>query len=495
MIFFNNKHVSGILIAVFLVMGLFFIQYGRIFLDAGFYLDAASRVWHGDMLYHDFFFVQGPVYPYVYGFFFLFTPATVLTGRGISLIFGLITLFLTARLARKLAGQHAVPWAIAGLALSAEHAYFFSSVKLYALTGMLLTASILVLFSRASPRIRYPLAAIFMVAAAGTRLTILPAALVFLLYMIFDGWKAHRTAMLGGIIAAALAGAALALPFLITDPEAVMYNLIKIHVSAESGPFVFGLADKFKVLVKIALVYPVIGLGVILTIREHLLDPGKKIADKQNTLLVLLIGIITAVHISANWFSVGYESVVMPLVAVWTAGALSRLRSRFSPAIAVGLGLISISCFTWQDIPSFSKPTLRQLHEIGRFIAEKTPPTASIAACNGVFALEAGRKNLPPFGGAPFTFTPGWTDAECKRFGGVNPHLMINIFRNKTADMLIFEPQSFSVGFPGFYPVDKSVQHALFDAIHASYTPLKKFPNTGNGEMTLTVFVRRGEVL
>ncbi|MBN1356599.1 glycosyltransferase family 39 protein [bacterium] len=481
------------------VMSLVFIGYGRLFLDSGFYLNAAVKVYEGELLYRDFFYVQGPVYPYVYGAFLNLLGDGVLQARIVSLIFSLIAFAAAAGLAKRWAGPGGALWAGAFLAVSAHHAYFFTSIKLYALTGALLTLSGLVLTGRIPAGIRYPLGSCLAVLALGTRLTVLPGVAVLILFMIVDGWKLERTAVLWGLLSGLAAGCVLAVPFLLAAPEAVYYNIIKIHVSAESGSYVFSLPEKIKVLIKMVLVYPLlIPVGAVV-----LFFPGPAWrmfrARRDMIYIVLTIVVITGAHMSANWFSVGYQSILMPLAAAVSGGILGtvpplNLRKYFI-GTSVAVSFLSGMFFAWQPFWPGPGTVLHHLEDIGRFLRSHVPPEGTVMGCNGVFALDAGCQNEPPFGGAPFTFTPAWNTKECLMYGGINTHMIVRLLDTRKTSVLLLEPGSFSVGFPGFFEVSGRDQSAIFDAVNRNYQPAAVYPNIGNGASTLTAYLPKDDVV
>nr|HPQ41350.1 hypothetical protein [bacterium] len=109
----NAPVIYCALILCFVLMGIYYSFYGRIFLDAGFYLDAARRVMQGEMPYRDFFYVQGPVYPYIYGIPLMLTGPKVLYARWLSLMWGTLALILATRTAHRTGGG--IPGAVIAL--------------------------------------------------------------------------------------------------------------------------------------------------------------------------------------------------------------------------------------------------------------------------------------------------------------------------------------------------------------------------------------------
>lgn len=487
--------ICSSLILVFILMGLFYAVYGRIFLDAGFYLDAARRVMQGEMPYRDFFYVQGPVYPYVYGLPLQWLGLNVFHARLLSLFWGVLALLLAARTAyRNGGGTTGAVIALAALATVPAHAYFFTAVKLYALAGFFLMAAFDVLSRPRPGTARYAAAAVLAILAAATRLTLVPAAVLLILTVIVHSVKYRRTIPWTALVAAGVSAAALSLPFLIADREAVLYNLIGIHTSAASGPYLFSFAKQIRVLAKLVVFYPLLSIGfagiVIAVFKGRLRWKQFGLMDGA---MLAVIGTVTAAHLSANWFSMGYQSVLMPLTAAWIGGLLGRSMGfrgigRTSLVLAAAAALVAGAAGWRQHVWRFDVSAMRSLAFIGEVIEKQVPPSRTVAACNAVFALQAHRRPTGAFGGAPFTYTPRWDDATCRRYGGMNNRMIIDLIQRREPGALLFESDSFAVGFPGFYPVPQETQDAIFDAVGMHYQETARLRNLGGGEMRLIMY-------
>lgn len=487
---------SGLSI-LFIGLGIYYIFFGRPFLDAGFYLNAARETSDGQMPYRDFFFVQGPVYPYVYGTILKATGFTVLTARTLSLCFGLAAIVLAGVTAFRSGGRAGAIIAVAMLATVPSHAYYFSSVKLYSLSAFFLTAAYAVLGSRIPLTLRHTCGLVLVVLAAATRLTLVPAVLVTAIYIIHENHVLRHRFPRTAIGTAAATGLALALPFLIADAEAVIYFLIGIHTSAAAGPYRYPFSKQLRVLLKIALYYPVLILGLSYVICKVCNKNYWRSLKRLDLAMVLSVLTVTAAHLTANWFSPGYQSVLMPLTAVVIGGLSGRWLTAKRPTwigciAGVALMVFSGLC-TWQEHvwteDSASVPG--NLKRIALEIDRNSDSGSPVAACSAVFALQANRPVMSGFGGAPFTYTPNWTDAQCRRFGGLNNHLLIDLLNKKEAGALLFEANSFSVGFPGFYPVPETVQEDIFTAIDANYVKINALPSLGDGGPNLVLYIPR----
>jgi hypothetical protein len=482
---------------IYAAASVFYLFYGRIFLDSGFYLNAATQVYQGHLPYRDFFFVQGPVYPYVYGAFLKGFGVSVLSGRLVSIFFGLVSFSSAVFMARRWGGNNGACWAAAFLAGSLHHAYYFSAIKLYALTGALLTAAAAILTGTRSGWLRYSLGASLAVLALGTRLTVLPGVCLMFLFIVIDGWKTDRRAVIGGIATGIMTGIILSVPFLLADREAVLYNLINIHVSAESGIYLFSMFEKMKVLVKLMVAYPLTGLG-ILGMLVFARKSWKTIRSNHGMVIMLsVILVITAAHLAANWFSVGYQSILMPLAAAVIGSILGTVITPDHRRVFIAIALIAVlvSNVLIASEPVWQGPgtVLNHVNNVGTFIRDQMPDNGTIAGCNGVFALHAGCANEPPFGGAPFTFTPGWDEVTCRRFGGINADMFNRMLADRVPAMVLLEPDSFSVGFPGFFKVDQDIQTSITNTLSNHYRKIDTFPNLGGGELTLNAYIPKAE--
>ena len=489
-----SKTICLFLLAVFLVMGVFYSYYGRIFLDAGFYLNASREVYQGRLPYRDFFFVQGPVYPYVYGLPLKMTGFHLLYARWLSLVFGMLTLGFTAIIASRSGGKTGSIIALAAIATVPSQAYFFCSVKLYALTAFFITGAFAVLGSRRSPAIRFTFGLIMALLAAATRLTMIPALLIIMLYIILESHRIGLRFPWIPLLVVTSVGLAISIPFLIIAREEVYYFLLGIHTSASEGPYLFNFFKQMKVLGKLILYYPILTMSFGFIISKSILQRMRSGLGFLEWTIVAVILVVTAVHLTANWFSLGYQSVIIPLMAAFSGGLAGRCidGNRISrPVITVsllliaGVGISTGGQYIWMN----SVSVIRNLNFITEVIEKKSAPGTSVAACSAVFALEAGRPVADSFGGAPFTYTPSWDDEQCRRFGGVNNRILLDLLSRQEPGVLILEKDSFSVGSPGFFPVPDELQNEIFDAIDNNYTPVATFRNLGNGDLDLTMYI------
>jgi len=494
----NEKTAIISLLTIFIFAGIFYSFYGRVFLDAGFYLNASREVYRGQMPYRDFFFVQGPVYPYVYGLPLLFVGYKVLYARWISLVLGILTIYLAGWTAGKTSNSTGKLIALTAVATVPFHAYFFSSIKLYALTGFLLTAAFACFSSNLSNKIRYTAGLTLALLAAASRLTLVPILLIAVIYVLSDSFSKKEGIPWIALSSFTIIAILLAGPFLLADHKAVIYNLIGIHTSASSGPYLFSFSKQLKVILKLIVFYPVLTIGSGYIIYKITRSRSINLLSRLDWAMLSSIGAVSLVHLTANWFSMGYQSPVMPLTATLTGSLTGRLLN--TDRIPRPMLLITGTCILLAWFTSWNKPiwrndvsTARSLAFIEQIIREHTPEKGKIASCNAVFTLQANRENASEFGGAPFTYTPGWSDEQCERYGGMNNSMITGMIKRREIDALLFEPDSFAIGFPGFYPVSQKNQKEIENAISDNYVIAAKLRNLGNGEMDLIMMIPNTE--
>jgi hypothetical protein len=493
-----------------LVLLVFYLHYGPVYLDAGFYLYASKLVYEGRAPYLDFFFVQPPVYPYVYGLPGLIWGNTVRTARWTSFFFALVGLGFILRAAWLRQGALGAAIAAVLIGLNAFHAYSMVVTKLYALSAFWVALFAWAAVGRPS-RGRESFAAVALAVGVCTRLTLLPALVAWLVYLLWKRRARAWPALLGAVATGILINGW----FILRDPVQVYYNLFGIHTSAHAGPYKHGLMNK---------------LGVVShLVRDHLLffallvwvavlawrgwrgrragagggigGGGSPVGERglDAALWAAVIG-VTLAHASANWFAPSYQSIIYPLAALlvsWrVAAALNNPGFRaFRRRALVALGVAGLftplaygARSTWRVE---GMDALEGLDRVGAYIAEHTPPEGKILTCNAFYALAAGREVVAGFEGAPFTYCPGWERARCRKYSAVNDEMIVDLLRRRVPAALVLYEDSFAVGFPGFYPVDPAAQARLFAVIEEEYELAAEFPNIRGGPMLLRVYLPR----
>ncbi|MBN2382316.1 glycosyltransferase family 39 protein [bacterium] len=489
--------------SVMTLMLVCFWRYGYIHLDGGYYVSAGYGVAHGHVPYRDFFFPQGPIYPYVYGLFHLLFGSTVQTTRLLSLIWALIIFILLYKHTLHAAGLFAATIATLLLGLNSFIAYFLVVEKLNALSGCLLLAGC-ILFMRQQNDWRLHIGLTLLSLAVMTRYTLLPVLVPVYLWLI---WQNRRTPVIvvRAIFLQCVVMAALTLPFLVLCPEQFLYGIIGVHVSAGAGSiYHFGLMNKLGAISQLARynsLLLLITFPVLLTLlfrktrRTVFLDP-------REWVLWIGLGLVSLAHFLANWCHASYQVPVIPLWIMLASVGFARyvhsfqysfIKKAFGLALLMG-GLLSVigysHNFIWFDGHTPASPFLE---DVALEVRKYTQPDARIITDQPLIAHQAKRQLLHGFEGAPFTYTPFWTTERCRLFSTVNDAMLAEMLSNQEADMIVIGPEAFRMASPGFVIVDQSRFDQTWALINRYYQQVSKIANFAGTKEPITLYRPRFE--
>ncbi|NLF24212.1 MAG: hypothetical protein GX589_00950, partial [Deltaproteobacteria bacterium] len=199
--------------------------------DEGFYLLAAKLVTEGKLLYHDFFFPQMPLLPYVYGGWLSLYGMTWQSARIFAaLLTALIGVLLYMR-AAKLFGALYGGAAVILFCASALVFTIYTTATTYALSTLLLFLSYLVLCSDGKLRIKFPIAGALLALAVTSRLMFAAVLPAFLLFILINErpWKVSLYA-LSRFCVGFVIGLCLNLWFILPSPELFYFNNLGYHL-------------------------------------------------------------------------------------------------------------------------------------------------------------------------------------------------------------------------------------------------------------------------
>ena len=485
------------------MLSLLHVFMGRSFLDSGFYLYAAKLVYQGQIPYRDFFFVQPPLYPYIYGLVMKIAGVSILTARLTSMLFGIVTLILAVHLARRIGGLYAGFITAGLLGFNVFLSYNFSVSKLYALTAFFLTAGTVFLSRYAETGRGICMPAFLLALTTGTRIALFPLAAVFFLYLLLHERKISRS-LLAAFAVYLITTAVIFLPFLVlAGTDVVYYHLVGIHASADaSGPYHFGMMNKIAVLSKLVRENFVIVFLFIAAcfLKGTPLPRSDSVARRRSLFfsfyLPAVLAVYFLVHFAANWFTTDYLTVIFPLAAVWTGYRITRvesLRLKFSARIGCLflLGcLMGAFAYGKRDIMfhegSFLSPYFPSL---AAYIPEHVPPGGKLAVLNPLIAIQSGRDVVHGFEGMPPTYTPEWSDEKCARFNSVNNNRLKTIFRDREAAALVIDGEIFGIAFPRFVPVPQPERDAIINEMKKYYRKAATFPPFVSGGSDVEVYL------
>ncbi len=497
--------------------------------DEGWYLYAARMVTHGCLPYRDFAFTQGPVMPLVYAAFEpLVRVAGLAGGRLATAVLGLAAAALAARLARRLApnGTRAAA-ALAAFALAAVNvyqSYFFTVVKTYALTALLLLAGFLLLAhgwrrARAWP---WLLAGACLALAAATR----SSAGIVLPIVVAGLWVARRRQApprawwLTGLGAAA-AGALVVLPFLVMAPRAFLFFVVGFHTLRDGGSGALALAYKLGFCSRLVQAYFVaiaVGLGAAIAAvaRRATAAPGSaaRAPDPAAAILQPLAWLsgaaVTLVHLMAPFPYDDYQAFIMPLLAAVLAAVLAATAARLAGEraaawVAAGVLLLSMAASVssplnqdwfiqgrdriWWRVKDRSP--LAALRDVAARIRRETRPGDVLLTQDPYLAVESGRRLPPGLEMGQFSYFPDLTDATAETLHVLNRAGFERLLRTTEAPMAALSGYALAIAAPAVVPVS-AADTARFRAIlRERFDLADRIPRFGQAYTTLELYRRR----
>jgi predicted AlkP superfamily phosphohydrolase/phosphomutase len=479
-----------ILFPVYAVFSLLYLISGQLHLDEGAYLYASRAVYQGAVPYRDFFFLQPPLFPYIYGFIQLIFSG-LLYARLTSILFGFLTILILMKFVQRLSDREGSYVFLALITMTPFQLYFFSISRLYSLTAFFLSAGVLLIFEKQQPNYRRAVFGLCALALGlGTRLTILPFFLLACGYVLVKARDA-KSKVLPPVIAVLML-AAVYLPFiLLTGLDRFWFNIAGMNLSLHANDIHAAFAQKLRATFQLFRFYfPVWILLIPLMLRFA--ASIRNISFKNlfsavtGHLAVLWIGVLgmLVVHSSARIYQVSYQTIIMPLLCVlvaieWRkmylqADRQSRLlfRSCFAALWIVGIvayGRTSISIIN-------GKPALMALHEQAAFIARHTQPHDKVFSADSPLAVtESGRDVLRGMAGSDLF--PDWSTEKCLEYNVLNFDIMTDHVQNQEGALLIMGDKSFKKSLPHLENIPEETRNAFLGVIDEFYETIGVFPN------------------
>jgi len=295
--------IGAALAAVYVPMALFRL----VDADEGIYLLNAKLALNGQLPYHDFFYPQMPLLPYVYGLWMELFGVSWYSGRLLSALLAVaLGLLVYAHVARLTGSRPLGVVAASLLASSTLGLAWLSVAKTFSLATLLLFASYAVVFS-SRHRWKYFFSGFLLGLAIDTRLylvVVIPLMVIHLIRTATADRGLHLARFSVGLIIALLPNEF----FLLMDPEVYFFNILGVH--AIRTPFgLVGLASQ-----KLELLANLLGL-----------DSTYGVSSLQFTLLLLL-------NVAALVATL--RSKELPPLAAWIALAVMAVSLVPTPAYA-----------------------------------------------------------------------------------------------------------------------------------------------------------------
>ena len=479
------------------------VWWGGVNQDEGWYLYAAKLVGEGKIPYRDFFFTQGPVFPYIYS---AMPVCGLLSGRLTTFAISLLSLLAAVAFARRLVAKecrNAVSLAVfALLGCNLYHAYFTSIPKTYALGSLFVMLGFLLLSHR-----WHFLSAVSFALASGTRIS-----LVLILGVVGAGLLVTRFRSLRWIPfgVGGLTGLFLVYGFFALDQGALRGLLAAQAYHAGRGGF-----DPFftiGALCRLARGYLASGTVLFAAVAF-----GRSIGDVRSAsgsgaaslelrwMAGCAFAAVFLLQLSAPFPYDDYQVPVMPLVAVLIA-ALFAERSvsrgnamRFWFPVLVS-GMCAVGSPLLQDWMTNGhdrfwslkkdKSELAQIRDVARRLEALDPGGTMLLTQDLYLAVEMGRKVPDGLEMGPFSYFPGLSDSDAKSFNVMNTRRMEALLRSAPCRLAAFSGYGFAISAPQGGETSKNVQKRFRESLGVGYRKVADIPYFGQNHTTLECFLK-----
>ncbi len=440
----RTNEIYILLISIYLVFAIFYVFFGDMNYDEGWYLYASKAVYFGKTPYIDFSYTQSPLLPYIYGIPQLLFGPSLYVGRLTSLFFGILTCIFTIKVAEKFGGKVGAVIALALISLSPFTIYFFTIVKTYALTAFFIALSFYFLF--ANENIKNPaksmLAAFFISLSLGVRFSILPVVFLLVIYILYTERYNIRTIVLtiGTVL---ITSGLLFLPFLIINKDLLIFNLIGYHLG-ETGSslieyffnktfssltIISSIVNKFFVI----LILMSVGLILLLGKRKHFKDYLKIYVLYMAVFSVFFVNLIPCQPYDE------YLVILVPLASILAGYGFSEIynNSKHLLLMALFLILLEASLQNRMGVTSYGYKLIHETEEMADYIKNHTPEDGKLLAFSTYVAVRAEREVLPGFEMSLFSYHPSWSNDKAEKYKVINKDLLNQRIKSKSASAIL----------------------------------------------------------
>lgn len=441
---------------------LFFLHFGALNADEGFYGLASRAVMDGAMPYRDFGFSQTPFVPYINGAVMKMVGFGFLEQRAVNVLWAVCALVIGFLfLLRRGNPRAAVTFGLL-MVSSLGWLSFCAKGKTYALTGLfLMLMGVGGLSTR--PGIGRVLAVLIPgVLAIGCRLPVLPVVALAVVGLMFESGS-YRRALGIGLAGISLVGIGL-YPFASSDwPGFVFWNL-DFHLRSEA---VRDLAFRLRGFAAVSLPVWIVGFA-ILSMQWRLF----RLSDFRTWLIVGLV--LTVVF---NLGSVGgygeYAVPLVPLSAVLVAGPLTVWLGMELRRVRVWVTVVVLATGLLLR-PDLDFEVSRDVEAMASLLRQTVPMTDEIFGSSPVVALESGHRFPAPFLMGKFAVTEDLSDREAARVHMLTPDSFATLLESETLGAVVLSvwtKWNFAWSAPSYRVLSRSGSETISGALDAHFEP------------------------
>ena len=504
----NYTKIVVLLLLFYILVGCFYMFFGSVNEDEGWYLYAGKLVYQGKVPYSDFSYTQAPLLPYIYGIpQFLFGTSLYL-GRITSLLLGIMTLLLSIVISNRLAGKLAAVISGTAISLNLYSIYFLTITKTYSLTAFFLSVSVFFLVSRINKWARYSLSTIFLCLAAGTRLSTISAIPILFIYLfVFE--KENKRYFLLSMGAGIITIAAIFLPFFLRNQDLFWYNIIGFHMALYNAFNISSLIqDRIDTLFSIDQAFSFMIVAVISGAASFFVYNIKRMpkAFLNHGIYLYLAGILAIIFFSnflPGYSHAEYQVIILPIIAVLAGCIYSKYYEKFSTPERKSM-VITVICILLLvnlisqgphhiDISGHRLP-LEEISQITDHIKKHVPKNEPIFTYHTYLAVQSQRNVLPGLEMAIFSYYPEWDTQTAQRYHVTNNEIAKKFITSQKAAAVILTDYDFNYSIT-CVPLDEKEQenkrNEILTLIRKYYYLDKKMDSFGQRQDKVYVYLRK----
>lgn len=476
-------------------LALFYLWYGDVNIDEGWYLRAANLVFDGKIPYRDFPFYQAPLSAYVYGISQVAAGPGILAGRLTTLAVAFVTLAAGIRTCWLLGGRAA---ALLFPVLFGVHPivlFAFTTVRTEALTSAFLVLALWSTVERWPDRARWTGILTFLLLATLTRIAAAP--------LLFGAWIAAVWAnrddrqFVEWIMAVTLvAGVAGVLLVRFVGWDDVLFNLVTSQTRRHlmwKVPFGWMPDQSFRTKATALLgmlgQYPIhfaAGVAALAWCVSSLAqwwsarDRPSRWTLGMWAIAYLAWGIYLTQNVPRSIF-LQYFVPSATLFAVGSAAAIGRaweLRQVERRALAVGVGCVAlllglqfyVGYTTWVEV---DRPTILSVRALAERVRNLTPRDGHLVTLDASMLVEPDRETPSEVAMGFFSYWPGMEYfGELQQRGVVNEYKLWSLIRDPSTTTVVLSDQAIGLilqELPGacrpFRPFSEREIHTLLPGL------------------------------
>lgn len=475
------------------VLAYVMIFFGELHVDEGYYHLIAHLTSAGKMPYRDYFYVQTPLYPYVYGFVFRILGSGFEAARGFSAVLGLSSLLLAARIARRREGVRGAAAAAGLIVCQPFTIYYLTIVKLYALAALALVLAVLFLDAESKPERRYPAAAFWLAVATGIRLTVAPAlGAVVILALIRT--RRLKPAVLAALTAA-LTLAAIIIPFYLAAGDTITYDLVRYHFQKEAFSIARQVLHKLDTCFHLAKLYFLMGCLALASVAFRWLSRKNNPGDIDPVPLssrdsAWVLSVVALVHFASQApYVYRYLAMLVPAVAAILGAEIVRLERfmnrsgrKMQPGWVFGMACVmTLAGRGGEDLGDLTGGgAMMYLKSVSAQMEMMTSPEKPILTFNNSIAVEAGREVMRGDEMNVLSYHPDWTEQRCIQYAVLNADMLERQINRERFGAILVTEYSFLGNFPTFYnPGETGARPRIMSAVEMHYIRIGTFPGFG----------------